>query len=501
MKPAGRDIRYVAEPTANDFHNSNAFVRGIRGPLGSGKSSMCTVELLRRAMAQEACEGVRYSRWAIIRNTFPQLRDTTLNTFRDWIPEEICHVNMQPPFIGRLRMPLDDSTRIDSEFIFLALDREEDVVKLKSLELTGAWINEACEIHKAVFDMAVGRVARYPPERLGWPTWSGVILDTNPPDDDSWWYNFAEVEKPRGYEFFVQPPALLEIPPKKKGDMSIWVPNMGQSNYSRAENITQLKLGFNYYQNQVPGKTREWIRVFIQGHYGSSIEGKPIYPEYNDDTHVSKEPLKPMRGLPLIVGIDFGLTPAAIFCQLTLQGQVRILSELCAIDSGIRRFARDALIPYIRSQYHDMTLEYVSDPAGSQRGQTDEATCIEILREEGIHAEMADSNLFARRREAVAKALTTMIDGAPGFLLDPTCKTLRKGFLGGYRYRRMRLQTGESYANEAEKNKFSHPHDALQYAAMRMVHGSGDTIRDQSQYQGGSSEARPVEVESPEGWV
>jgi hypothetical protein len=180
---------------------------------------------------------------------------------------------------------------------------------------------------------------------------------------------------------------------------------------------------------------------------------------------------------------------------------VRCIEELCAIDSGIRRFARDVLKPHIRANYGGMHIEYVSDPAGSQRGQTDESTCIEILAEEGIYAEMAASNLFSRRREAVAKALTTMIDGRPGFLLNAKSKLIRKGFGGGYRYRKMRMQTGDVYANDPEKNKFSHPHDALQYAVMRLLGGNDRGATDQSAYHGGTTDARPVEVESAEGWV
>ena len=401
-------------------------------------------------------------------------------------------------------LELADGTRVHAEFIFLALDREDDVTKLKSLELTGAWLNEACEINKAVFDMSVGRVARYPPERLGWPTWSGVILDTNPPDDDSWWYEIAEVEKPRGYEFFAQPPALLEIPAKTAKDRPMWVPNMGQGSFDPVENITHLKLGYDYYTNQVPGKTREWIRVFLQGFYGNSIEGKPVYPEYNDDVHVADEEMKPQRGMPLIVGLDFGLTPAAVFMQQTPHGQIRILEELCALDSGIRRFARDVLKPHVRTHYSDMIIEYISDPAGNQRGQTDESTCIEILGEEGISAEMAETNLFSRRREAVAKALTTMIDGRPGLLVNVKAKLVRTGFAGGYRYRKMRMQTGDVYANEPEKNKWSHPADATQYAVMRLIGSAGGRSggsQDQSQYHGGTQDAYPVQVESAEGWA
>ena len=55
-----------------------------------------------------------------------------------------------------------------------------------------------------------------------------------------------------------------------------------------------------------------------------------------------------------------------------------------------------------------------------------------------------------------------MVDGNAGFLIDPRCKELIKGFEGGYAYRRIQV-SGERYDDRPEKNHFSHIHDALQY--------------------------------------
>lgn len=77
------------------------------------------------------------------------------------------------PISGRVQAPLADGTRLDAEVLFLALDRPQGVKKLLSLELTGAWVNEAREMPRAVADMLQARVGRYPPVRGGGPTWSG----------------------------------------------------------------------------------------------------------------------------------------------------------------------------------------------------------------------------------------------------------------------------------------------------------------------------------------
>ena len=63
----------IAGPTIDAFHLSDAFVKMLLGPIGSGKSSAACMEILMRAAAQnKGPDGVRRSRWAIIRNTEPQ---------------------------------------------------------------------------------------------------------------------------------------------------------------------------------------------------------------------------------------------------------------------------------------------------------------------------------------------------------------------------------------------------------------------------------------------
>ena len=55
---------------------------------------------------------------------------------------------------------------VELEVMFIALDRPDDLRKLLSLELTGAWINEAREIPKAILDGLTARVGRFPPATL-----------------------------------------------------------------------------------------------------------------------------------------------------------------------------------------------------------------------------------------------------------------------------------------------------------------------------------------------
>lgn len=437
-----------AGPVVEAFHQSDAFVRGLMGPVGSSKSTACCVELFLRACEQPPDGKIRRSRWAILRNTYPELKSTTIKTWQEWFP--FAQMKWDSPISSRIAVRLPDGTSLEMETYFLALERPEDVGKLKSLELTGGWMNEAGEMAKGVFDMLTQRVGRYPSKKRGGPKWSGVIMDTNPPDDDSWYYRLAETETPEGWAFFKQPGGLKEV----NGE---FVKN------PEAENIENLPNGYEYYLRQVGGKSKDWVRVFLCGQYGAIISGKPVYPEYNDDIHCKE--IKPYKGIPLILGFDFGLTPSCSICQLSPKGQFLVLDELVAEDMGIQQFARDVVVPHLSMNYSGFTFQGVGDPSGMSRKDTDEKTCFMELAEQKIPCVPAASNNFTARREAVAKYLTKMTGGQPGFLIDPKADKNRRGHRGRYQFNRIQV-SGERFRDVPDKNEFSHPCEATQYAAL-----------------------------------
>jgi hypothetical protein len=455
-------------PVAAAFHKSEAFVRGIKGPVGSGKSSTCVLEILQHTLKQKPFNGVRRARWAVIRNTYPELKSTTIKTWETWFNSDIAPMKWDTPITSTMKIrDCGDGFGLELEVIFLALDKASETGKLRSLELTGAWINEASEVPKEVFDMVTQRVGRFPSKMQGGPVHPCVILDTNPPDDDHWYYKFAEEETPDNWEFFDQPGGLIRET-DEFGNFT-YRPN------PHAENVFNLPQGYGYYLNMIGGKQDDWIKVFVLGQYGTTADGKPVFPEYNDKVHVADGPIEPNRMLPLFLGWDFGLTPACIIGQVSPLGQLVILKELVAEDMGIRQFASEIVKPILMNEFQGMRLVSRGDPAGVTRSQADERTCYQELLEVGIASEPADTNDFIPRRESVAFFLNRMAGGEPGFLLSPECKTLRKGFIGGYRYERLKV-AGERYRDRPVKDKFSHPHDALQYLCLAAREG-GKNVR------------------------
>jgi hypothetical protein len=453
------NIDYTTEhvPTVEDFMMWDKRIRGVVGPFGSGKSSGMLWEMIRRGhMQRPGSDGIRRTRWAVVRNTYVQLSDTTIKTVLDWLPPMVfgnyrsaAHEYIITGFMG-----------VEIELLFRALDKPEQISNLLSLELTGAWVNEAREVPKAIIDGIDGRINRFPSNREGGRTWTGIIMDTNPPDEDSWWYDLFEEIKPENTQLFKQPSGLS---PEAE---NICAPGKTPDDYPKGR---QPGLTNDYYVELAKGKSQAYIDVYIKGLYGYVKEGKPVYESsWNDTLHVAADPLRLVHGRELIIGIDFGLTPCAIIGQITPRGFINILEEVLSEGMGIERFCRDMLKPLLATKYEDYKVIVIGDPAGVAGAQTDEKTCFEVLKEQGFEARPARSNNLVDRTGSVENFLSRLTDGNPTFQLDSSCKVLRKGFNKGYCFRKIQ-GSGERYALEPMKNHWSHPHDALQYLCLHIL--------------------------------
>lgn len=459
------DLQYIPSPTGAAFHaDKTSIVKAIMGPVGSGKSITCIMETLIKATEQAPnANGVRRSRCAIIRNTYGELKTTTIKSFEDWIPPDSSRISSEAPYTGLVHGDLPDGTTYEAEFIFLALDKPDDVHRLLSLELTFAWINEAREIPETIFRQVLQRTGRFPKKIEAPTTWSGVIMDTNPPDDDHWYYNLAEIAKPERYSFFRQPGGIIKV-----GDH--YEPN------PLAENIDHLPLGYDYYLRQcTEGADENMIKVMLMGEYGTLRSDRPVYPNFSDTLHVM-ENIPVSKSMPLLLSFDFGLTPACLICQRGPGGQLRVLRELYDDDNGLKQFLDEMVCPELQKpEFRGLPVTAVCDPAGMQRSQAD-ATLTpvsEILRH-GINVYPAKTNDFSSRKSAVERLLTRLCSGGkPALLVDKKCKRLIKGFISGYYFKR-RSGYNDLYRDVPEKNKYSHVHDALQYAALDV---SVDNVR------------------------
>lgn len=462
-------INYRATRVAADFHADNSYVRLLLGAVGTGKTVCCCIEILRRAMEQEAdAQKIRRTRWAVVRNTYPELKSTTIKTWQNWIvPDLFGSPKWSSPITHFLDFKAPDGTTVQAEIIFLSLDGNADIGKLMSLELTGIYYNELQFISKYVFDAALTRLNRYPPATYDVPiTWTGIIADTNPPDTEHWIYKTFVNDHPEGYKYFQYDPAIIRTDNPIEAKRSI-----SGTYYKNNENADFVRVHKDpgYWLKMVPSYTDEQIKVYLQGDWGVFIDGRPVHPEYSDQFHFSTQPLQYNPNCELGLGWDFGLTPACAVVQFIPGGQLVVLAELFDDKMCLRDFAEIIVIPWLDKNCNGWRNDYISrhDPAGQTASQTDGQTCQDILSQCGITSwPAADNNSPTARRDGLKTFLRRLTGGKPGFLLNNSISRLRKGLIGSFHYQRLRSSTSEHYHDKPAKNLYSHICEALEYIAM-----------------------------------
>lgn len=454
---------YPPGPIAKAFMRDDSMVCGIRGPFGSGKSTAVSMKLIKNMQLQKRSpDGWRRRRTAIIRNTYPELRTTTMNTWHMWVPKHLGRWREAGPPLHHIINPKE---KIDWEVYFVALDRPDDLAKLLGMELSDAWGNEAREIPKAVIDGLMGRVGRYPPVWQGGCDNAQILLDTNPPDTDHWWYVLAEQDTTNEKNRQVIQ-SMLEAQEALRAQgvlrpeqqiMRFYAQPSGRS--PDAENIRNLRAG--YYEFLAAGKDADFIKVYVDGEYGFVMDGKPVYPEYRDSLHSAAFPI--LSGIGFRIGLDFGLTPAATISQRTGNGRWLVQDEVVSERMGIKSFA-DELARHLQEKYPNVKIVSTrGDPAGDAE-TPEETTCFKIMRANGFpFAEPAPTNDPTRRREGMRYLMTNLVDGHPAWQCHQRCSTLRKGMSGGFNYKRLQVTGDAKYRDVPDKNKYSHVCEANEY--------------------------------------
>ena len=463
----------------------------IQGPRGSGKSTASCHKLFMNAAQQpKAADGVRYRRSYVVRNTYDELKRTTVATWLTQFPEKsFGKFKFDKPFEHRIRV--ED---LDWQVIFLALDREEDAKKLLSAEASDIWFNEFREMSRKIIDDASAILGRYPPKKLAECYRPQIIADTNPARVDHWFTIMSgqaplpegageeerrQSTKPETWKIHLQPPAMFE---EKTVDGDV----AGYRINPAAENLKWLPDG--YYDRLISGKSRAYIRVNVLNKPALLTSGKAVWPTFREEVHVAKNVLEPVQGHPLMLGQDFGRTPATIVGQRVFD-RWRIVAELGAEGMGAKAFGA-VLKRFMAERFPGFGYAIWGDPTGDDMAQADDISPFLMFAASGLTVFPAPSNDPTIRIAAVEECLNGMTDGAPRFLVSPTCVRLCAALAGDYHYGQPRA------ANEPVnpvKNSASHYADALQYLVLGAGEGRGLVTPAQQTH-------RPKAPERTRGW-
>lgn len=432
---------YTPPPTLRRFMVSNARVRAVRGPVGSAKSTACAMELFRRSCeAPMQADGIRRSKWVIVRNTLQQLKTTNLVTIQQLL-RPVTNYKVSDQTL-QLRLP-----GVESDWLLLPLDTPENVQRLLSLELTGAWVSEFREIDPEIVQSVLSRCGRYPSRAVLNETqgdyWYGLIMESNSFTEDSPWFEQLEEKLPTNWEYFVQPGAF----------------DPGAEN---RENLPP-----RYYEDLMESNTEDWVDQYIHNKIGPSLSGQAVFRKsFIHSFHVAEGPLIPQPGLPIAIGLDTGRNPAAVLGQIDTRGRLLVFDAVYAENMGMDLFLTTVLRPLLNHEKYAATPAYlVIDPACRQRSQIGEENVLEAVKRNGFSAIPAQTNNIDPRLRAVEKFLVEQRAGGAAILFDPQgCRDLVLAMGSRYRYKIKKDTTLE------EKPEKLHPWsdlaDALQYLCL-----------------------------------
>lgn len=454
------------------------------GPVGSAKTSHCATWLLDKASKIRPCkDGVRRSRTLITRSTYPELKSAWLATWKQWYGANSVIKDGDLLTIS-VNAILADGTRMEWEAVLVALAHQDDLSKLRGVEFTNAIINEGSTCAPWILKEVSSRMGRYPAKwqfglgedetiQNGPDYYSGVLIDTNPPEEGAspcdptanWVYRLIECAAPKDpkIEVIKQPGALLRVWNEAK-DAYDYMPNPAAT-YARLQSK-----GYNYWLDQLAGLAGDddKIKVLLLGLYGLTVDGTPVFPEFDAKRHEVSED-EPDRGRTVVVAVDTsGVYPAATVWQRSMRTSKPICYDEIHGDFGLDALIEEHLKPLLENRYIACPVQVVLDPSNpKQGGQL--MTALEIFIRAGFAATLAHTNDWEPRRNTVQHFLRTNMIG-----IGPRAHVVRMAFHGRYIYKHTR--TGQSAARPHKQRPYADIMDTVQYALMYYYYGDQRSV-------------------------
>jgi hypothetical protein len=452
------EITFTPPPTGAQFMMSNAFYRFLLGPLGSGKTTTVLFELIRRSCEQApGPDGVRRTRWALLRQTLSQLKNTVLKDIIQWFGP-ICDWRVSESTVW---FKFGD---VVSEWLLLPLETPEDQKRILSMNLTGAFVSEAIEIDFDLMVAIAGRCGRFPQAA----TWYGMVLDSNMPTEGTAWEACVK-NPPMGWQVFIQPSGL-----SPQAENLNWLLQTAETLKLPIDHPLRLDKGREYYIRLSNSPNPAWVKRYVMAEFGPDPSGAAVYAGMFFTAFHCRDELLVIPGAPLLIGLDLGRDPWAVLGQLDASSRLLVHEEVAADDIGLK-----LQLPKLRQvisgrRYVGCPVCIVFDPAGLSKSSVDELTSYDVITGYGFMCMPSPSNRLPPRLNAVERFLTESRAGTAAMLINRTlCPTLVTALNGGYRFKYN--QIGEAQPIP-EKNRWSHVADAHQYLCQGASGGTAVAI-------------------------
>lgn len=423
-------------PTQRSMIYDPARIVAYMGPAGCAKTSTLAASGLLRALFQPGSKGF------VSRNDYNDLMDTTKQRFEEMLyrlPKGILLDRTKAPpekWVLRpvgLKRPDGSVDDTPSQITFMGV--KDDIVGVEANWWLVDEANEVAEvrIHQILMRMraAGGNYA--------------IRMAFNPPDKHHWLYTACT-----GRDF---------------QDRTIKEPWIKLYRPQNRENIRNLPAG--YYEEKAATLPDDQRQRYVDGEWGSSFDGAPVFREFNYGWHV-KDNLGYDPELALFRFWDFGYTrPFCGWAQMTFEGQLRILAISMGHNIEIKPWAEKCkAITQAQFPNAKEILDF-GDPAVRQRKDTGSA--LSHLYSSGIQMRYKQDVGFEESARLLRQRLTTVIEGEPAIQFNRrTCSILIDGLRGGYHLDNAgKLPVKDGY--------YDHGVDALRYLIANLFHGAGES--------------------------
>jgi hypothetical protein len=480
-------------PIADAFLHSRAFICGIIGPVGSGKTMTAAQKLLRVGALQGGVKderGVtrRRARCGVIRESYPNIEANVLKSWFNLVPEQEGKFNWRAPYVHTftkvLRRDKEDGRPIDilnMEVEFRAIGDKSVEEITRGWEINAAWIDEYDLQPPQLLSFLTGRVGRFSDMDASLVVDPQIIASLNMPYIDNHAYKLLMEQELGELDPQKDPDLADALNGRKLVECFVQPDAMSED----AENIHNLPGGRGYYVLQaaanknIPGYVDRMIRnkpVPMQF-------GQPVNPNFSFADHV-KERLEFDPRYKLIVGLDQGLFAAAVALQRDGMGNLRSLRECVFMredGKSLQKIGPTAFgkavktmlaenFPEVRPDW----IRVVCDPAAFNADDNPDEDIDWVRSAEkalGLKIYKAKSNSPALRNGAIWNAQSER----GGYQVDRSCKHLIRAHLGGYRYAKAEIASSGSGIEvrghlTIADTIYTHVADAEQYAALEGEH-------------------------------
>lgn len=421
------EIAFEPNPIQRSFIESTAKADLFAARMGEGKSAALCWACFHHTRQNPG------ARWAMIRDTWENLRDTTQLEFFEWFPQGVCGT-----YVASTKTWKWSLGEVRGTVQWIGMDDEKDASKLQSRALGAFGMDEPAPaahsggIAEYIFTTAMSRLRQ---RNL---TWYAAKLAVNNPDEGHWTYRrFAD-------------------PQRKNAGYRCW-------QTKEPENTEHLPTDYYEGLRDTYKDRPDLLDRFVEGKFGFQRIGRSVTPAWNDDVHLVDH-LEPAPGELLHLLWDFGLNPTCIVTDMA-GGHWRILDALVGHDVGMIEHVEQAVRPLMTTRYEGFEWDHTHDPANPRDQSSSAWTPVRAIRETLGGACYPGVVDFQSGADAMNATLAQLRDGRGLVEVDKKrAQAVWWALRGGWHFP---LNHSGVTSSHALKNDHSHPGDAMRYGASR----------------------------------